>query len=247
MHDERPHSMARCVVMLLVGQIIVGAVVLWGPPSASAESPAESESWSRVIEEGRREFAWFDDAMRRVSDRSEPVLSHIEGTEGVSFPQPEEWLREPVPTPIPPTPEPVIVWTPTPYKQPGRCATNETKRVPYPTDEPERTLYRDRLFIAEELVPLDTDEVFGSEVVVVPYGPNSDGASRTLLEIYRVPCVPYRIRSTNAGVYYDTGLNALRNYSSGQATPGVLHPAMQQKLYGKERGGSPPRSGGRRR
>lgn len=164
------------------------------------------------------------------------LLSHITGKEGIPLPSPEESVWMPVPTPDPtalsallPPPPP----TPTPYQRPFVCSKNETRREVYETsEEPERTLV-DILFIPEHLIPMEPVEVFGSAVSVIPYGPNEGDATLTRMEIYAVPCLPYRIRWTNTTKYFDSGLNAYRNYDKEPRGRGVLHPIMSSALSGK--------------
>ena len=159
------------------------------------------------------------------------------------FPKPEDIVYEALPTPMPFVETPAPAWSPVPYKRPGRCESNSTQRVPlYPDadtnptkkegDPDEKELLYDYLFIAEDLVPYDSTEVFGLDTVLRPYGPKSGEAVYTRMEIYNVPCVPYRIRMTNKAHYYDTGLNALKNYDGRHSGVGVLSKWMTLKLYG---------------
>jgi hypothetical protein len=165
------------------------------------------------------------------------LLSHSIGKEGVPFPKPEDSKWPPgrnsdvkaVPTEVP-------VPTPTPYQQPKRCTKNETQRVVYKEKETETKLFTDYLYIPEELIPMDPEEVFGSKVSLIPYGPEAGEVAKIQMRINEVPCVPYRQRLTNTTWYYDTGINALKNYDGAPSGPGKLHPLMQQKLYPSKRG-----------
>ncbi len=175
------------------------------------------------------------------------LLSHSIGKEGIPFPKPEEskWSRGrnsavgAVPTQVP-------VPTPTPYQQPKRCAKNETQRIVYKESDTETTLLVDYLFIPEELVPTEPEEVFGSEVSLIPYGPKAGEAAKIRMKVNNVPCVPYRRRLTNTTRYFDTGINALKNYDGAPAGAGKLHPLMQQKLYPNNRGAASNRPPTRR-
>lgn len=182
-----------------------------------------------------------DDPMEEERDLqevpSEPlerkVLSHVTGKEGIPLPPSQESVWMPIPTPDPtalyaelPPPPP----TPTPYQRPFVCSKNETRREAYETSaEPERMLV-DILFIPERLVPMEPAEVFGSRVSIIPYGPNESEATLTRMEIYAVPCLPYRIRWTNTTKYFDSGLNAYRNYDKDPSGRGILHPIMSNAL-----------------
>jgi hypothetical protein len=164
------------------------------------------------------------------------ILSHLTGKEGVPLPSSEESVWMPAPTPDPtavyaslPTPLP----TPTPYQRPFICSKNETRREVYEKSVEAERMLVDILFIPENLIPLEPTEVFGTRVSVVPYGPNESGASFTRMEIYSVPCLPYRVRWTNTTRYFDSGLNAYRNYDKEPAGRGTLHPIMSKALSDK--------------
>ena len=180
---------------------------------------------------------------RDANGEPKPPISHVRGAEGLPFPKPEDIVYEALPTHMPYVETPAPEWSPVPYKRPGRCESNSTQRVPlYPDadtnptkkegDPDEKELLYDYLFIAEDLVPYDSTEVFGLDTVLRPYGPKSGEAVYTRMEIYNVPCVPYRIRMTNKAHYYDTGLNALKNYDGRHSGVGVLSKWMTLKLYG---------------
>lgn len=162
-------------------------------------------------------------------------LSHLIGKDGIPFPAFEELILKPIPTPSGPTPTPEPVWSPEPYRPPRRCEINETKRVVFKQGEKETEVLNDHLFVAEELVPTDPEEAFGnSPLLIVPYRfPIAEG-TLIRMSIYDVPCVPYRIRLTNVAEYFDSGLNALRNYDGDPAGKGKLSPLIKQKLDGQK-------------
>lgn len=166
---------------------------------------------------------------------SEPIISIVRGSTGIPFPKPEESVW---PTPIPQTViEPVVstplpVPTPTPYQRPLRCTHDATKVVPLEgasTDQPEEFSY-DSLFLAEELVPQDAAEVFGELVWLVPYGPESGEAAYLRMEIYQVPCLPYRERRSSRAIYQYFGVEALKRYEAQSNGRGVVHPFIRDKL-----------------
>jgi hypothetical protein len=126
---------------------------------------------------------------------------------------------------------PAPVWSPAPYVRPTKCEKNETRRVEHNPDGNEAIAYLDYLFVSEDLVPIDVSEVYGAKTSLIPYGPHEEKATLIRMEIYGVPCVPYRMRTTGKADYFDTGLNALRNYDSNPAGKGVVHPFVNQKLY----------------
>jgi hypothetical protein len=90
----------------------------------------------------------------------------------------------------------------------------------------------DILYLSEDLVPIDPEEVFGAGITLYPYGEKSGDAVYTRMQVHDVPCVPYRIRITRAAQYEDYGLNALRNYSKDPAGKGTLDIRIQRKLFG---------------
>jgi hypothetical protein len=164
-------------------------------------------------------------------------LSRMVGKDGVPFPAAEDIVLKPLPTPtIGPTPTEPPVWSPEPYPAPGRCQANETKREVWNdnTSEPENRVLKDTLFVDKAIVPLEPEEAFGKSAYLVPYTMPIDSGTLMTMEIYSVPCVPYRIRMTNVAKYYDRGLNALRNYDGDARGRGKMAPIIQQKMAGSQ-------------
>ncbi len=162
------------------------------------------------------------------------ILSHVTIAEGIEFPKEDEIIWEPTPTALP-TPETRV--NPAPgepeYRRPGRCERNETRRLVWNEGAPETHALYDSLYLPEDLVPVDPQEVFGPDVKLEPVGPKSGQAAEILMGIQRVPCLPYRKRITELASYEDFGINALRNYSKDQAGKGTLDIRMEQKLFPK--------------
>ena len=154
----------------------------------------------------------------------------VRGKEGIPFPDPTMVVPEPTPTAVP-EPKEVVEPTPTPWQKPSRCETNDTKRERYSESGSESTILWDKLFLSEDLVPIDQGEIYGADTDLFPYGPKSGEGVYIRMEMYRVPCVPYRIRMTKGSYYYDSGLNALKNYDSNPAGRGALHSWVEQKLF----------------
>lgn len=180
---------------------------------------------------------------QNVSQDLEHPLSHSKGREGIAFPSPAQVVFAPKPTEpatsqVAATPPPV--WSPAPYERPTSCTRNETKRVEYDSKGDDSVTYVDRLFVREDLVPIDSGEVYGPKVDLMPYGPNESNATMVRMSIYRVPCVPYRMRMTGKAEYIDTGVNALKNYTSNPAGKGVLHPFVEEKLNPEKYHGKGP-------
>lgn len=162
------------------------------------------------------------------------ILSHVTLTEGVEFPKEDEIIWEPTPT-APPIPEvdKAQQQQERTYRKPGRCEKDGTRRAIWNAGASETRALYDYLYLPEDLVPVDPQEVFGADVKLEPVGPKSGEAVEILMEINGVPCLPYRRRITDLASYEDFGVNALRNYSKDQAGKGTLDIRMQHKLFPK--------------
>jgi len=160
-------------------------------------------------------------------------LRVIYGDEGIAFPPASEVIFEPVPTAVPGS-EPTEVPRPTatPWIKPGRCERNETTVIDVSSKGDAQRVAYDILFLSEDLIPLDPEEVYGPNIILRQYGPNTGGLGEVWHKLHSVPCLPYRIRNTDRAVLYDFGNNALKNYSSNQLGKGVYHPWIQGKLFG---------------
>jgi len=160
-------------------------------------------------------------------------LSNIRGEEGIPFPKPEEVIQRPFPTiSLPPfvAPTPAPLWTPLPYDPPAKCESNNvTREVVYP-DADDSEIIRDKLFLDEALVPLDSAEVFGSSVTLEPYKLPLDQGTLDVMSFYKVPCLPYRIRRTLQAEYRLFGLHALRTYDGVPTGKEKIHSFIRQKL-----------------
>jgi hypothetical protein len=164
------------------------------------------------------------------------ILSHVTRSEGIAFPKQEEIVLEPTPTATPDAQGERHIVLPEPeYRRPGRCEMNETRRVVMQPGVAETAASYDYLYLPEEFVPVDPEEVFGPGVNLEPVGPQSGKGLDIRMRVKGVPCIPYRRRITEAASYEDFGTNALRNYSKDQAAKGTLDIRMQQKLFGKKR------------
>ena len=204
-------------------------------------APISDEEVERIMQHFREEqtrFAQMQEELQWQDRGPAPNLSapvsHIMGKDGIPFPNPEQIVFKPPPTSTPSplgTPTPHPVWSPEPYTRPTKCERNETVRQEIHSDGDDGVILVDKLFVSEDLVPVDPQEVFGAETLLIPYGPKEDKGTLIRMEIYRVPCVPYRMRTTGKGDYIDTGLNALKNYDANPSGKGVLHPFVEGKLY----------------
>jgi hypothetical protein len=91
-------------------------------------------------------------------------------------------------------------------------------------------VYYDTLYLPEDMVPLDSSEVFGQETHLVPYGPESGEGAYLHMKVHGVPCLPYRIRITRDFDYRDLGRNAYKNYDASPGDEGKFHSWVSKKL-----------------
>jgi hypothetical protein len=208
----------------------------------SMSQEQESAYLAAVAQGERRSKEMFEELEFRPGDPVDPnaptatPLSHVRGKEGVQFPPTEEVILKPLPTPTAgPAPTELPVWSPEPYTRPSRCQTNETKRVVWneKASEPENKVLNDILFVEKGLIPLDPEESFGKTPRLMPYETPLSKGSLINMEIYAVPCVPYRVRMSNVAYYYDQGHNALKNYDGDPKGKGKLSDIIQRKLFGE--------------
>lgn len=164
------------------------------------------------------------------------VTAHLRVKSGVGFPSPEEIVLPPVPdyTPDISVSEPAR-WESPPSKpeRPSRCEKNFTNRILRYPDLDDTTIVHERIYLSQDLVPLDVSEVYGPTVRLYPYGGENSDVENERMALDRVPCVPFRLRLTAAALYEDYGTAALKNYSTKPSGDGVMHTWVEQKLYGK--------------
>ena len=208
----------------------------------SMSQEQESTYLAAVAQGERRSKEMFEELEFRPGDPVDPnaptatPLSHVRGKDGVEFPPTEEVILKPLPTPTAgPAPTELPVWSPEPYTRPSRCQTNETKRVVWneKASEPENEVLSDILFVEKGIVPLDPEGSFGKTPRLMPYETPLSKGSLISMEIYAVPCVPYRVRMSNVAYYYDQGHNALKNYDGDPKGKGKLSDIIQRKLFGE--------------
>lgn len=176
------------------------------------------------------------DSLRDVMQKNDlqNPLSHVMGKDGIPFPNPEDVVFAPVPTSTPsplgtPTPEPI--WSPEPYKPPRKCEVNQIERQIVYSDEDDTEVFLDKLFLPQNLVPLDPEEAFGPHVSLQPYTPVIDSKTLRTMELFEVPCIPYRVQRTLQAEYHLYGAHALRRYKGIPRGNESMHPVIQQKLF----------------
>jgi len=170
-----------------------------------------------------------------------PIASHIKLHEGLPFPPVDSIVWDPDPPGLkelresspPAAPIPVAA----PYQRPSRCERHYTTRtVMYPdaVEEKDTPLF-DKLYLAEDMVPLDSGEVYGARTRLYTYGTTSGAGVYLRMESDRVPCVPHRVRMTNTAQYEDFGFNALKNYTKDQSGQGTFDAWVSNKLFGRKK------------
>lgn len=170
-----------------------------------------------------------------------PIASLIKLHEGLPFPPVDSIVWDPDPPGLkelresspPAVPIPIA----TPYQRPSRCERHYTTRtVMYPdaVEEKDTPLF-DKLYLAEDMVPIDSAEVYGARARLYTYGTTSGEGVYLRMESDRVPCVPYRVRMTNTARYEDFGFNALKNYTKDQSGQGTFDAWVSNKLFGRKK------------
>lgn len=202
---------------------------------------SRSRSGQKVLDRARSNAREVDQALTNLTNKSAPKgvptprpRTHVRSASGIGFPPYEEVVLEPVPTPQPTPKGERRRWEGPEYKRPARCQEDATRRVENVVgdkDKPEQVLY-DALYLPEDYVPMDSAEVFGERARLMPYSPSIDEGTLMMMKMDNVPCLPYRIRITTAAMYYDTGRNALKNFSKNASGRGEYHPFMREKLFG---------------
>ena len=201
----------------------------------------QSRSGQKVLERARSSAKEvdqkLDDLSNKPAAKAAPTprpRTHVRSKSGVGFPKYEEVVLESFPTPTPTPKVERTPWKPPEYRRPSRCQDDATRRIVNAVgdqNKEEQVLY-DVLYLPEDYVPLDPQEVFGERAKLIPYSPSIDEGTVMMMQMDRVPCLPYRMRITTSAIYYDTGKNALKNYSKKISGRGEYHPFMREKLFG---------------
>lgn len=115
-----------------------------------------------------------------------------------------------------------------------KCTENTTESIEAPDEFPEgaegqNSPMMDMLFLDEKDVPEDYEKIFGAATLLVPFAPEAPNIGWSLIDQLSVECLPYRVRMQGRKVYFDQGMNALKNYSKGPK--GEFHPYIQSR-YG---------------
>ena len=101
------------------------------------------------------------------------------------------------------------------------CRRDQKVFTEYATPNGEGIL-QDILFIKPEQVPLDSDEAFGSDTIVIKYAADSSSSWTHFAALEGIKCLPSRIRILGRGSYRLEGMPALKNYQNDLYGEGVL-------------------------
>jgi hypothetical protein len=115
-------------------------------------------------------------------------------------------------------------------QRPTRCTKSDTIAIPRRNKGASDEVLADRLYVWNELVPVDHMEVYGANTIVEAYDGDQAQAVLVGLEADAVPCVPYRIRYTSTHIYRHAGQDALANFDKDPIGRGVLHRWVSQRV-----------------
>lgn len=216
--------------------LLIAMEVSLGSPLANAQESGESlkdtlKSAQTNLQGDRRAAASRQRPPQNMGGAT--IISRVRRSEGVPFPAPEEVTIDPdtfkldkyIAQDAERVSEP-----PPPYQRPKECGRDETKSEVHDATAEEGAALYDVIYLSEDFVPLDPEEVYGPGVLLRPYGANEEEAIFTRMRLDNVPCVPYRTRITAKATYRDYGMNALKNYTADPSGKGVLNVWVKQKL-----------------
>lgn len=179
-----------------------------------------------------KKLSAFEASMQRPAPTSTPdprfaIVSHFRAAQGRPFPGKDGIVLAPQPTAV----SRVAALPAADYwvagqnrlVRPAACAQMSTRKVQRRASGDSKRVIYDVLYVPQELVALDSSEVYGANTTV--YGsPGADGDEVLLrMSLDRVPCIPYRMRLTETHTYIHAGEDAVRNYDTDPFGPGVLH------------------------
>lgn len=174
--------------------------------------------------------------------RQAPVVKHIRGRSGVAFPEKQlPDVKSIVESPSykaainlqhkAMSKENLLAKFPAP-KLP-KCEGGSTIQLPLPNSAANaaKSSIVDLLYLNWE-PPLDAAEIFGQRTFIHHFSTRPGDYMSALAGSLGVYCLPFRIRQTAHSVFWDLGLNALKNYDgdSDGGGEGVLHPYIKAKF-----------------
>ena len=162
-----------------------------------------------------------------------PITLHLRGRQGTQLPKAEKLIKERTQeNNQPPLKEgssiSLLDKAANDFKQKfsklaslPECRRDQKVFTEYQTPNGEGVL-QDILFIKPEQVPLDSDEVFGADTIIIKYSSNSSSSWAYYANLEGIKCLPSRIRILGRGVYRLEGIPALKNYQNDIYGEGVL-------------------------
>lgn len=179
-----------------------------------------------------KKLSVFEASVQRPAPTSTPdprfaIVSHFRAAQARPFPGKDGIVLAPQPTAVArvaPLPA-ADYWVVGQNRvvRPAACAQMSTRKVQRRASGDSKRVIYDVLYVPQELVALDSSEVYGANTTV--YGSQGVDGDEVLLRMSldRVPCIPYRVRLTETHTYIHAGEDAVRNYDSDPFGPGVLH------------------------
>jgi hypothetical protein len=205
----------------------------------SGSQPNGGVTAPQAAAQADKKLSAFEASLQRPAATSTPdprfaIVSHFRATQGRPFPGKEAVVLAPRPTTVArgvslPAAD---YWVAGQNRlaRPAACAQMSTRKVQRRASGDSKVVIYDVLYVPQELVALDSSEVYGANTTV--YGSQGVAGEDVLLRMSldRVPCLPYRMRLTDTHLYLHTGEDALRNYDSDPFGPGVLHNWVRSHL-----------------
>ncbi len=198
----------------------------------------ENEAQQRRIRAGERfgEIESSIQASERTSIRDPrfEIVSHQRGTDGIPFPDATEVILEPLSNvPVESNVQRATEYWVAPQRtvqRPPRCNENTTRSIPRRDKGAAGDLIFDRLYVSQDLAPVDTSDIYGAHTMVEVYDGDSADRVSILMEADAVPCLPYRVRFTDTQSFYHKGEDALANYDKDPTARGQTHPWVRKKI-----------------
>ncbi len=125
-------------------------------------------------------------------------------------------------------------WVPRPRKvsRPPTCERSGTSVVQRREKGNEKEIVLDRLYLSQELSPVDSSDIYGVNTTVYAYDGENGAEVLLRMEADGVPCVPYRIRYTDTTAFYHKGEDALCNYDKDPTGRGQIDSWVNKQMHG---------------
>ena len=199
---------------------------------------SENEAQQRRIRADGR-FAELESSVElsKLSSIRDPlfeIISHHRAIGSIPFPDAKDVVLEPIPNmPVESDTQRAPEYWITPQravKQPPRCNESRTRAIQRRDKGIAGAVIFDRLYVSQELAPLDTSDIYGVHTTVEIYDGDSAARVSILMEADAVPCLPYRVRFTDTQAFYHKGEDALANYDKDPTGQGQSHVWVRKKI-----------------